>query len=217
VGCAVISAVSLLDCPADSKLCNCRVGALTVFVSGHSYSGSFSTQTTLIDMAGGEPLGELEQFATWRDGARFQHADFNFWGVTFARDSNIFYASLRTQGTTYLVRGDLGLRKMTVLRQNVECPALSPNNRLIAFKSNLGRDVAGWRFRVLELATMAEREIAAETRSIDDQIEWLDDRQILYGVPRPSSAITDVWVAPIEGSGPARVFLPQAESPIVVR
>src|SRR5207245_2906576 len=70
-----------------------RVGAMTVFVSGHSYSGSFSTQTILIDMTGGDQLGELEQFTTWRDGARFQHADFNFWGVTFARDSNIFFAS----------------------------------------------------------------------------------------------------------------------------
>jgi len=26
-----------------------------------------------------------------------------------------------------------------------------------------------------------------------------------------------VWVAPIDGPGPAKVFLPEAESPIVVR
>jgi hypothetical protein len=215
---ATRSSIKLDGAPTRTRVsADGRVGAMTVFVSGHSYNGSFSTQTTLIDMAGGEQLGELEQFATWRDGARFQRADFNFWGVTFARDSNIFYASLRTQGMTYLVRGDLGLRKMTVLRQNVECPALSPNNRLIAFKSSLGPNVGGWRFRVLDLATMAERDIAAETRSIDDQVEWLDDTHVLYGVRRPSSAIADVWVAPIEGTEPARVFLPQAESPIVVR
>jgi hypothetical protein len=29
--------------------------------------------------------------------------------------------------------------------------------------------------------------------------------------------MTDVWVAPIDGSAAARLFLPQAESPIVVR
>ena len=81
----------------------------------------------------------------------------------------------------------------------------------------LGPNVAGWRFHVLDLAAMAEHDIAAETRSIDDQIEWLDDRHVLYGVRRPSSAVADVWVASIDGNEPARIFLPQAESPVVVR
>jgi hypothetical protein len=31
------------------------------------------------------------------------------------------------------------------------------------------------------------------------------------------SAIHDVWVAPLDSSAPARVFMPEAESPIVVR
>ena len=90
-----------------------RVGAITVFVTGqaHGYAGgAFSTKTTILDMAGGDELGDLEQFTTWRDGARFKNADFNFWGVTFARDSNVFYATLKTsaanlKGMTYLVQG----------------------------------------------------------------------------------------------------------------
>jgi hypothetical protein len=198
-----------------------RVGAITIFVTGlaHGYAGSsFSTKTTILDMASGDVLGDLEQFTTWRDGKRVSAADFNFWGVTFARDSNIFYASLRTAGKTYLVRGDLGLRKLTVLHENVECPSLSPNNRLIAYKKKVGSNLWPWRFYVLELATMNESPIGAETRSIDDQIEWLDDSHVLYGTTRSSqSAVVDVWVAPIEGSEPARVFLPAAASPIVVR
>jgi hypothetical protein len=198
-----------------------RVGAITVFVTGqaHGYSSSsFSTKTMLVDMASGDVLGDLEQFSTWRDGKRFSAADFNFWGVTFARDSNTFYASLQTARKTYLVQGDLGLRKLTVLHENVECPSLSPNNRLIAYKKRVGPDLAPWRFYVLELATMTERPIGAETRSIDDQIEWLDDSHVLYGTQRSSqSAIVDTYVASIEGSEPARVFLPAAESPIVVR
>ena len=44
----------------------------------------------------------------------------------------------------------------------------------------------------------------------------LDATHVLYGVPRPDSAVTDVWVAPIDGSAPARVFIPAAESPVVV-
>ena len=41
-----------------------RYGTITVFVSGHSYSdGNFSTQTTLIDLASGSVVSDLEQFA----------------------------------------------------------------------------------------------------------------------------------------------------------
>ncbi len=198
-----------------------RVGAVTVFVSGaaHKYaSASFSTKTTILDLATGDELGELESFATWRDGKRIKAADFNFWGVTFARDSNVFYATLKTAGTTYLVRGDLGLRKLTVLRDNVECPALSPDNRLLGFKKRIGTGAEPWRFYVLDLATLTDRPIAAETRSVDDQLEWLDDSHVLYGVPRPRQPSRfDVWTAPVDGSGPARIYLPDAESPIIVR
>jgi hypothetical protein len=196
-----------------------RVAAITVFVTGHSYVGSpFSTKTTILDMATGDELGDLESFTTWRGGARFKSADFNFWGVTFARDSNVFYATLRTAGTTYLVQGDLGLRKLTVIGENIECPSLSPDNRLIAFKKRVGSDQAPWRFYVLDLATRSERPIAAETRSIDDQIEWLDDHHVLYAVRRSlHSSSLDVWVAPLDNRAPARVFLLEAESPIVVR
>jgi hypothetical protein len=196
-----------------------RVGAITVFVGkdfGYA-SSTFSTRTMLVDMASAEVLTDLEQFATWRNGARFRSADFNFWGVTFARDSNVFYASLRTGATTYLVRGDLGLRKLTVLHENVECPSLSPDNRLIAYKKRVGAQPDAWRLYILDLATMAERPIDAETRFIDDQAEWLDNRQVLYAVPRPGTATSDAWVAPIDGPEPARVFLTEAESPIVVR
>jgi hypothetical protein len=195
-----------------------RVGAITVFVFGDNYGAPFSTRTTLVDMSSGDVIGELEQFSTWRDGARFRASDFNFWGVTFSTDPNIFYASLRTGGSTYLVRGELAMRRMTVLRDNVECPSLSPDNRLIAFKKHIGPGPNDWRLAVVDVKTMTERLITAETRRIDDQVEWLDSAHVLYAVPSgTSSSISDVWVAPIDGSAPARLFLPQAESPIVVR
>ena len=194
-----------------------RVGAVTVFVVGDSYAAAFSTRTTLIDLASGDQIGELEEFSTWRDGARFRAVDFNFWGVTFARDGNLFYAALRTRGLTFLVRGDLALRKLTVVRENVECPALSPDNRLLAYKKRVGPSPDSWRLHVLDLQTNVERMVAAETRYVDDQVEWLDDRHLLYAVPRRTTTISDVWMAAIDGAEPARIFLPQAESPIVVR
>jgi hypothetical protein len=192
-----------------------RVGAYTVFVFGDSYAAPFSTRTRLLDMASGDDIGELEQFTTWREGTRVREDDFNFWGVTFA-DDNLFYATLRTGSTTYLVRGDLVLRRLTILRENVECPSLSPDKRTIVFKKHVGPGADGWRLAALDLATMTDRVIGGETRYIDDQVEWLDSKQVLYAVPRRTTEMSDIWVASIDG-GPSRVFLPLAESPIVVR
>lgn len=195
-----------------------RVGAMTVFTLGDHYgSSAFSTRTTLVDLTNGAELGDLEQFATWRDGKRLSSRDFNFWGVTFGRDSNIFYASLRTGGSTYLVRGELASRTLTVLHENVECPSFSPDNRLIAFKKHVGPDPGAWRLAVLDVATMKEHLIAGETRSIDDQVEWLDDEHLLYAVPRRTTSIADVWMVSVDAASPARIFLSQAESPIIVR
>ena len=171
----------------------------------------------MIDLSSGDEIGELEQFATWRNGVRFRAVDFNFWGVTLARDGNTFYASLRTAGATYLVRGELALRKLTLVRDGVECPALSPDDRRLAYKKRVGPSPDAWRLHVLDLATNVERILSGETRYIDDQVEWLDTERVLYAVPRRTTAISDVWVAPIDGSAAPRIFLPEAESPVVVR
>jgi hypothetical protein len=194
-----------------------RLGATTAFVSGHAYTASFSTETTLIDMETGDPIGNLEEFNTWRDGVRVREEDFNFWGVTFTSDSNVFYATLSTADTSYLVRGDVALRRLTVLRAGVECPSVSPDDRLIAYKRRAGPGSGEWRLHVLDLSTMMDAAVAGERRSIDDQVEWLDSRHVLYAVPRTGSATGDVWVAPVDGSAPPRIFIEHAESPAVVR
>jgi uncharacterized repeat protein (TIGR01451 family) len=190
-----------------------RYGATTVFVGGHSYSsGDFSTETTIVDLANGTKLGTLEQFTVMRDGRPFKAVDFNFWGVTFASDGNRFYATLKTGGETYLVEGDIAARRLRVLRPNVECPSLSPDGTRIAFKKRVGdrRDAVTWRFYVLDLRTWTERPLAEE-RSIDDQIEWLDEQFVLYGV------VANVWMVPADGSGEPRRYLSRAVSPSVVR
>lgn len=124
----------------------------------------------------------------------------------------------RSPRTRYVLRPVCrGLRELTVLHENVECPSLSPSNRLIAFKKKVG-DLSTWRLYVLDATTMKEWAVGAEMRSFDDQIEWLDDGHVLYAMSRSSqSPISDVWVAPVDGTSAARVFLPEAESPIIVR
>jgi hypothetical protein len=58
----------------------------------------------------------------------------------------------------------------------------------------------------------------AEKESIDDQVEWLDNERLLYQKQddTPPNWLS-VFVVPADGSGQPDVFLPKAESPVVVR
>lgn len=196
------------------------LAASTVFVSGDSYNaGSFSTRTTIFDLRSGQIVGDLEAFAVEKDGQPFKKADFNFWGVTFAEEPDRFYATLGTGTALYLVEGHVSRRAMRVIRDGVECPSLSPDGTRIAFKSRTTEKGGRiWRVRVLTLETQSEVALA-ESRGIDDQVEWLDDDRILYSLPSDTagSGSSDVWVASADGSGTPRVFIRDATSPAVVR
>lgn len=186
-----------------------RYGATTGFLTGHSYADeNFSTQTVLIDMRRGKVLADLEKdFTVTRDGKRIKDIDFNFWGVTFARRPGRFYATLRTGETTYLLEGDIRTRRARVLHENVECPSISPDSTRLAYKKWLGDR---WRLHILDLATMKETPLAEE-RPVDDQVEWLDNENVLYGLS------PDIWTVPADGNGTPRKFLSKALSPAVVR
>jgi hypothetical protein len=189
-----------------------RYGSVTLFVTGHSYAdaGTFSTETTLIDLARAEKIANLEQFAVTRSGRQVTAVDVNFWGVTFGRDSDRFYATMATGGRTYLIEGSVRSRTARVLHENVECPSLSPDGTRLAYKRRTASRDRPWRLTVLDLATMRETPLA-ETRSIDDQAEWLDDDRVLY------EAGGEIWEAAADGSGKPERFLARADSPAVVR
>ena len=158
--------------------------ATTTFVSGHSYMQvGFSTATEIRDV-GGDGHGNLEQFALTIDGKRVSPTDRNVWGVTFA-DDDTFYATVATGGETYLVRGDLSARTLTAVADHVECPSLSPDGRTIAFKQASTRGGGTWWTpAVLDLESGERTVLRSERRNVDDQIAWLDDRTLLYAVPR---------------------------------
>jgi hypothetical protein len=184
-----------------------RYGAATGFVTGHSYRDKgFSTATVLLDMASGSTVTDLETFTVTRGNRTIDSVDFNFWGVTFARDGDRFYATLGTAGKTYLVEGSVRTRRMRVLHEGVECPSLSPDGTRVAYKERAGD---AWRLSVLHLGTMRETPLA-ETRSVDDQAEWLDDSHVLYGLAG------DVWQVRADGRGRPNRFLDDALSPAVV-
>ena len=199
-----------------------RLAATTVFVSGHSYlDEGFSTETSIVDTYSGERrVANLEEFRVYRDGAPFRAVDFNFWGVTFAADSDRFYATLGTGGTTYLVEGRVSTRRADVVAEGVECPSLSPDQGRIVFKKRLPLGAGlGWRLHVMDLRSRAVTPLA-ELRSVDDQAEWLDDSTVLYALPDPSAPtpmVTDVWRVPADGGGAPELLLEGASSPAVLR
>jgi len=195
-----------------------RRAAATVFESGHSYAQEgFSTRTTVIDLTDGRVLCDLEEFAVWKDGERIHEKDFNFWGLTFARDGNAFYATLETRGVSYLVKGDIDRREIQVVRAGVECPSLSPDGSKLVFKKRLGSRSRGWwQLARLDLSTNDEMVLDKETRSVDDQVEWLDDQTVLYHLTGTGSA-ADLWATAVDGTSAPRLLLRDAYSPAVVR
>ena len=194
--------------------------ATTAFVTGHSYAFVGFSTSTQIYTPDGTDLGNLEDWTLLIDGTPSAPLDRNFWGITFVRDTTSFYATvgMTTIGTTYLVKGDLATRTLTTLAQNVECPSLAPDGTRIAFKrvtAGAG-PTAHWTPAIFDIATGDVR-LLPESRSIDDQIEWLDDDTILYGVPRTDTpGDTDVWSVPADGLASPQVFIEHAWSPSVV-
>ena len=219
---AVSATMPLKGIPSRARVSiDGSVAAFTVFVSGHGYTTlDFSTQTLLLNTSTAAVIADLESFTVRRDGKVIESPDFNFWGVTFTPDAKKFYATLSTSQKHFLVRGDIAARSAEVIHENVECPSLSPDATRVAYKKRLmvGNRIL-WQLQVLDLATGRETALS-ERRSIDDQLEWLDDAHVLYSVPAAedgSSPSTDVWVAPADARSAPRMYQRNAYSPASAR
>lgn len=196
-----------------------RMASATMFEEGHAYDEhGFSTRATIIDTITGRSLGDLEQFTTYRDGKKFSAEDFNFWGVTFARDNDTFFATLQTGSVSYLAKGSVQKRVVEIVRPGVECPSISPDNTRIAFKKRIGTQSRGWwQIAVLTIDSPAkDRLVSTETRSVDDQVEWIDNDRVAYHLTGGSTA-ADLWAVRVDGSRPPELLIPSAYSPAVVR
>jgi hypothetical protein len=212
-----------------------RYGAVTNFVGdGGDDSSGFSPQTDLIDMQAGTVLFDLEKLRVRYNGETFAGADFSFRCVTFAADSQHFYATLGTGGRTYLIEANVTTRQASVLRPDVDCPSLSPDGKHIALKARDPGPVVRWRLSVLDLSTLVDHPVA-ETRDVDDQVAWLDNNTLMYGVPTSStggaavsavtpevpitstgSVRTDTWAVPANGKGTPALLIPGAWSAVRV-
>jgi hypothetical protein len=195
------------------------LAATTSFVAGDSYAAtSFSTRTVITDLLPSGKSHDLESFTLVDDGRTISPVDRNYWGVSFAADDDRFYVTVAFGGQTHLAEGRVSTRAIRTLRTDAECPSLSPDQTRVAYKKRGNRERGDWRIGVLDLATGREKELT-EYRSVDDQVEWLDDEHIIYGLPGEGSAAaeTNVWVVPADGSGEPTLLIPNAWSPAVIR
>lgn len=213
----IVRRIPVAGLPSRARLsADGAIGSWTVFVYGDSYlsPGAFATRTSVLDLRSGRLVASLESFSVIKDGRAYTSPDVNFWGVTVASDDRTFYATMSTRRSTYLVRGDLATRTVTTVRDNVECPSLSPDGSRIVFKKRVDADGGRvpWRLVVLDLASLRETPLA-EQHSVDDQAVWLDDAHVAYALPVPDSSTYDVWSVPADGSGTPSKIISGASSP----
>ncbi|MFC8583561.1 hypothetical protein ACFUGD_03125 [Streptomyces sp. NPDC057217] len=184
----------------------------TMFATGDSYArSSFSTRTSILDLRTGYLVKNMELIPLTLGGRRYHAPDVNYWGVSFAADDDRFYATVSTNGRTHLVEGDMEKWSARALRENVECPSLSPDGTRLAFKKRVSagpRDP--WRLYVYDLRTGREHPVA-ERRGIDDQALWTDARTLAYGYGGA------VWSVPADGTGTPRRLAAGASSPAAPR
>jgi hypothetical protein len=218
-----LSRLDLAGLPIRARVSpDAKLAASTVFVTGENYaSEDFTTRTTLYDLPARHAIADVERFTVERDGKPFSNSDFNFWGVTFRRDSNRFLATLGTGGKRFLVEGDVARRHFRVIADDVECPSLSPDERHVVFKRKR-RQTFGWQLWAMDLATRESWAITEDQQDIDDQVEWLDNARVVYGMVLGPGAADDnlsLWTTRVDrAAGKNRqFFLRSAWSPAVPR
>jgi hypothetical protein len=211
--------IPLTGSPSRARLSDDgKLSATTSFVAGDSYAATnFSTRTVITHLTD-RSSSDLEDYTLLDQGQKIAPADRNYWGVTFATDDDHFFVTVAFGGATHLARGQVSTHTVETVRTDAECPSLSPDGTRVAYKKRGDRARGDWRLAVLDLASGKETQLS-ETRSVDDQVEWLDNDRILYGLPGEGTeaAESNVWVGNADGSGTPTLLIAKAWSPAVVR
>lgn len=188
----------------------------TVFVTGDSYltPGGFATRVGILDLRDGSLTESLEHYRLYLDNAPYQRSDLNYWGVTLADDGRTFYATAASGGRTWLVRGDLVAHTAHAVRENAECPSLSPDGTRVVYKKRAGR-LGAWQLHVLDLASGVETPLPG-TSPVDDQAAWLDNHTIAYALSSGGGVPPAIHTSRADGTGEPAVLVAEASSPTPV-
>jgi hypothetical protein len=194
---------------------NGRLGAITTYAEEESAGGErLSTRTRIVDMRTGRQIADLRDFRIENLNLPPIRGAVDFASVAFERDSDRFFATLSTDTERYLVAGAISERRVSTIRTGVASEALSPDGRRLAVK-RLVPERGFWQLAVIDLATWQEHDLSQGPRSVDDQVEWLDDEHVVYhDVDGESTAL---WMLPIDGVSAPRVLVKDAYSGAVQR
>ncbi|MGI9605822.1 MAG: hypothetical protein ACR2P0_06750 [Acidimicrobiales bacterium] len=191
--------------------------AFTGFTLGHSYAepGQFSTLSQVISIERLIAANLETAFSTFVDGEPLVLAELNFWGITFV-DNDRFYATVGTPDGTSIAEGRISNARIDVRFENATCPEVSPDGSTIVAKEV--RD--GHNQMIAVDAETGDRRDLGETRSVEDQVEFLDDDTVVYGMPNNEEGTSgqpawDIWALDLAPGSTPRLLVPFADSPAV--
>lgn len=195
----------------------------TVFISGSGYQdvGGFSTVVRIRDIAAGRSA-DMSTYEVVSDRTEFKFDEPTYWGVSFGTDGE-FWVTGQFDGFLEVLKGSTVDQTLTPTGLTGSCPSVSPDGKTLVYKRQVIEYGKADRYQLVahDLETGNEWELG-ESRSVDDQVEWLDNDTILYGLHAPGVEVAaasfpefDVWQLDIaEGSEP-ELLIPLADSPSV--
>ena len=192
---------------------NGRRAAITVYGEEQMPDGQerLATDSILIDLPDGNVLARLREFVVDGPGKPASGVALDYSSVAFARDPDRFYATLGTTSNWYIVSGSVGTRRLTIVAEGLASEALSPDEAQLAVKQRVG-ERGFWQAMVFDIVSKSARPLS-HTRSIDDQIEWLDRDHVAYHDATEQG--TGIWTLAIDGRSPPRLLIADAYSPAV--
>lgn len=198
------------------------VVSATGFVSGRSYEdvgGDATTIVSVVDVATNTLTG-LVQY-TYEGSLQFAEDRAQYWGPSFADPTgDTFYVTAHFGEGPVIVRGDVASKTFSEPLFDGSCPSVSPDGQRLVYKAM--RPEGGFDLVVRDLAT-DETRMLNEARSVDDQVEWLDNDTILYALHPEGEADEivdpsfDIWKLGLDEDAEPEMFIPAASSPAVVR
>lgn len=197
------------------------LSAVTAFVTGSSYAdigGEATTIVTIDEIDSSRLLRGITGFEIDSDESRFDNLNPQYWGITFV-DENEFYITGYFGEQPEVMHGWVDMLTMEPTGLIGSCPSLSPDGRTLVYKEL--QDDGSFQLVAVDLET-DESWALGETRSVDDQVEWLDDDTILYALhPDGREDLVqpefDIWMVDIAPGSEPEIFLPNADSPAVAR
>jgi hypothetical protein len=190
-----------------------RLAAVSTYAEEETPAGErLALESMIIDVERGAVLGDLREFALDAQGQAIGTPR-DFASVAFGADGDRFFATLSTPTSRHLVIGSVRERRLRVIGAGFANEGLAPDGRRLIVKRV--NDRGFWQLSILDLLSMGEQRLEHGTRSIDDQVEWLDAGSVIFHDATGTG--TGLWRLAADGGSGPELLVPDAYSPVVVR